>query len=415
MKIFTSIYKYFYILLCMIVTFLNTQAQDSTMLKTPIASDTTNKKLNMDAVYNRPFLITNKAPIAIGGYLEANTSYVNKNGINDGFNFQMQRVTLFFSSTISKKIKFMSELEFEEGTKEINIENAILDMELHPLVVLRGGIVLNPIGAFNQNHDGPRWDFINRPLSATQIIPATLSNTGFGLYGKYFYQSWAFGYEAYLTNGFNDKLIGNEKNRSSFQEAKEDKEKFVTSNSGLPMFTGKLAIKNRKIGELGISYLTGVYNKWKKNGLVFDEQRTASILAVDFNTDLFNNKLMINAELATAYIQLPAKFSEVYASQQMGTFIDVVGTVYKGNILGWEKAKLNIGCRFEYVDFNMDTFRDTNAKKYDDTFLITPSIAFRPTGSTVIRLNYTLQQEVDLVGNLPKYTGMILFGVSSYF
>ncbi len=89
----------------------------------------------------------------------------------------MRRMTLFFSSTIGKKIKFLSELELEDGTKEINLEYAAMDIEFHPLVNLRGGIIMNPIGGFNQNHDGPRWDFIDRPISATTIIPSTLSNS----------------------------------------------------------------------------------------------------------------------------------------------------------------------------------------------------------------------------------------------
>ena len=147
-------------------------------------------QLNMDATYNRPFLQAGKMPIAIGGYMEANTQYISTDGISDGFSFQFRRTNLFFSSTIAKKIRFFSELEFEDGTKEINLEAAFIDFEFNPLLNLRGGIIVNPIGAFNQNHDGPRWDFIDRPISATTILPATLSNVGFGLLGKYFVHNW---------------------------------------------------------------------------------------------------------------------------------------------------------------------------------------------------------------------------------
>ena len=37
------------------------------------------------------------------------------------------------------------EIEFEDGTKEINIEFASIDFEFHPLLNLRGGVVMNPI------------------------------------------------------------------------------------------------------------------------------------------------------------------------------------------------------------------------------------------------------------------------------
>ena len=65
----------------------------------------------------------------------------------------MRRLSLFVSSSVSKRIKFLSEIEFEDGAKEISVEFASVDMEFNPLFNLRGGIVLNPIGAFNQNHD----------------------------------------------------------------------------------------------------------------------------------------------------------------------------------------------------------------------------------------------------------------------
>lgn len=213
-----------------------------TSIKAQTQQDSIAKKMNMDAIYNRPFLNVGKLPVAIGGYIEANSEYKQTDGADEGFNFQMRRMTLFFSSTVAKKIKFLSEMEFEEGTKEINIETALMDIEFHSLLNLRGGILLNPIGAFNQNHDGPRWDFIDRPIATTEIVPSTLSTVGFGFHGKHFHNNWTIGYETYLTNGFTDKLILNEDNRTSFHAAKEDADKFGRSYSGLPMFTDRKSV-----------------------------------------------------------------------------------------------------------------------------------------------------------------------------
>jgi hypothetical protein len=121
MKIFTSTYKIITVVFIVLGSFsIKAQTDSSSFLKR-VPTDTVKTKLNMDAVYNRPFLTAGKLPIAIGGYLEANTQYAQTDGVTDGFSFQMRRMTLFFSSTIAKKIKFFSELEFEDGTKEINI------------------------------------------------------------------------------------------------------------------------------------------------------------------------------------------------------------------------------------------------------------------------------------------------------
>lgn len=289
-------------------------------------------------------------PVAIGDYIEANSQFVQTDGISDGFTFQFRRLSVFLSSTISKNIKFLAEIEFEDGTKDINIEFAAADVEFNSLLNFRGGIIVNPIGAFNQNHDGPKWDFIDRPISATSILPATFSNVGFGFYGKYFYGNWIMGYETYLTNGFDDKIISNSENRTSLAAGKSNIEKFEKNNSGLPMFTGKISVRNRKIGELGISYMTGVYNKWKDDGFILDRKRSVSVFAVDFNTTFFNSRLNVTGEIEKVIVNVPDTYSQVFGKKQFGFFIDFVSTIIQEKMFVWENAKLNLVLRLEYAD-----------------------------------------------------------------
>src|ERR1700752_1622 len=73
-------------------------------------------RLNMDAVYSRPFIQVGRLPVALGGYVEGNYQYVSTDGISEGHQFQFRRLTLFVSSAISKRIKFLTEIEFEDGT-----------------------------------------------------------------------------------------------------------------------------------------------------------------------------------------------------------------------------------------------------------------------------------------------------------
>ena len=270
---------------------------DPTLLRR-IPKDTTETNLNMDALYNRPFLQVGKLPVALGGYAEANYQYLQQDGVTEGHQFQMRRVSIFISSSIANRIKFLSEIEFEDGAKEISIEFASLDFEFNPLLNLRGGIVLNPIGAFNQNHDGPKWEFVDRPISATQMLPATFSNVGFGLYGKKYSKDWVYGYEVYLTNGFNDRIISNSENKTFLPATKEDPDRFEESFNGRMLLTGKVAVRNNKIGELGLSYMGGVYNKFEDDGLVLDKKRRANVFAIDFNTTIAATKTFINAEWA---------------------------------------------------------------------------------------------------------------------
>jgi len=388
---------------------------DSTLFKRSPKPDSAKVSMNMDAVYNRPFLQVGRTPLGVGGYAELNTNYAATDGISEGLSFQMRRMTLFFGGSLHRKIKFMSELEFEDGTKEINIEFAAIDFQFANLFNLRGGVIMNPIGAFNQNHDGPRWEFSDRPIAATQMLPATFSNVGMGIYGKKYTRQWVFAYEAYLTNGFNDNIIANEDSRTSLPATKANKDRFEESSNGQPMFTGKVAIRNRKIGELGISYMGGVYNKFENDGFVLDKKRLANVFAVDFNTTIKPTKTFITAEWAWINVDVPETYSVSFGKKQSGGFVDIVQPVFKKPLWGFPNSTFNIACRVERVDWNVGTFAETNDKIFDELFSIMPAISWRPIPSTVMRFSYRIQRQWDLLGNPPARTGAIQLGISSYF
>jgi hypothetical protein len=404
-----------FICIALLFTFVIARGQiDPTLLKR-IPKDTAKQTMNMDAVYNRPFVAVGKLPVSLGGYMEANWQHLSTDGVSDGHQFQFRRMTLFVSSTIGNRLKFLSEIEFEEGGKEISVEFAALDIELHPLLNLRGGMILNPIGAFNQNHDGPKWEFIDRPVSATQMLPATWSNAGFGMYGKYYSKEWMFGYEAYLSGNFDNAIIDNAANKTFLPATKSNADRFEEINSGLPLFTGKVAMKNSRIGELGLSYMGGVYNKFEEDGLPIDDKRRVDVFAIDFNSTLGGLNTFITGEWAWVRVNLPATYSQQYGNKQQGGFLDIIQPLIKKRMLGWENATLNLACRLEYVDWNKGEFSGTGGNIAEDLWSIMPAISFRPTAQTVLRLNYRHQQQQDLLGNPPSKTGGFSFGFSTYF
>lgn len=387
---------------------------DSTLIRRN-EIDTTDLKLNMDAVYNRPFLSMGKLPVAVGGYVEANWQHLGTDGITEGHQFQMRRLTLFVASSIYKRIKFLSEIEFEDGTKEINIEFASVDIEFHPLFNLRGGIVMNPIGAFNQNHDGPKWEFIDRPVSATQLLPATWSNVGFGIYGKLYRNNWVYAYETYLTNGFDDQIIINSENKTFLPASKANTDRFEESFNGVPLLTAKTAIRNRNMGELGLSYMGGVYNKFQDDGLTFDEKRGVHVFALDFNTTTPLTQTWINAEWAWVNVDVPETYSQQFGRKQAGGFIDLVQPILKTNVFGFERSVINAALRTEYVDWNIGKFNETGTNIREDFVSIMPGLSWRPTTQTVIRLNYRYSWLTDILGNEPSRTAGFQMGFSSYF
>jgi DNA-binding transcriptional ArsR family regulator len=104
-----------YLLVPMVLFALGAKAQiDSTLLKrTPVDTSRT-QTMNMDAVYNRPFLQIGNLPASIGGYVEADYQYMGEDGITDGHSFRIPRFTLFVASSVHRKIKFLSEIELAD-------------------------------------------------------------------------------------------------------------------------------------------------------------------------------------------------------------------------------------------------------------------------------------------------------------
>nr|WP_211297995.1 hypothetical protein [Allomuricauda sp.] len=370
----------------------------------------------MDAVYDRPFLTFDKFPVNLGGYLEANSIYSIEDGLTEGLSFQARRLTLFVSASISKRIKFLTELEFEDGTKEIAIEFASMDIAFHPLLNLRGGIVLNPIGSFNQNHDGPKWEFVERPDVSTNLLPATFSNAGFGLYGKTNRGDWTLGYEAYLTNGFDTSIIDNEEQRKFLPAVKENPSRFEENFSGRPLLNGKLAIKHPKLGEMGISYMGGDYNREEIDGLQVDtETRRVDVLALDINTAIAKTGTKFIGEMAYIWVGVPDTFTQQFGNRQMGFFVDIIQPILKTEIFDWENAILNLSLRTDYVDYNIGRFTQTDTKIGDDLIALTPALSFRPSPQTVLRINYRYQWQQDILNNPASKTATWYFGFSTYF
>lgn len=411
-----KVFQYFIWISTLFVCTVFAVAQDKTSDKKdstqPQArSGTTQNATTQDAVYRRPF-ITSFASTSIGGYAEANTNYFVQDGVTEGFSMEMRRFNIFIFSSISSRIKLLSEIEFERGTEEINIETALVDFEIDPALTLRGGIILPPVGAFNLRHDSPLYEIVERPLVATQIIPSTLSSVGFGVYGRYFFGDFIATYDAYIVNGLQDGIILNAEGRT-FLQAGKVKEIFSESNNGVPAFTGKVALRKRGLGEIGASYYGGIYNRFRRDGITVDAQRSLHIFALDANATI--GKVLLQGEAAMNLIDVPESAGEFYGRRQWGAYLDAIVPVWTGAVLDYTAATVNATLRVEHVDYNVGQFAATGGNIGDEVTAGAVGISFRPTPNTVFRLNYRQEFIRDLLGNLPVRRAGVQFGLATYF
>ena len=367
--------------------------------------------LAQDGIYNRPF-IGSISSTSIGGYVEGNTNYFVEDGVSEGFSMELRRFNIFLFSQVSQRIRFLSELEFEHGTEEIALETALVDFQLGRRLVLRGGIILAPLGYMNQNHDSPRWDFVERPLVTTDIIPSTLSEVGFGAYGNFASGELVFSYDAYLTNGLGAAVLTNETGRTDIPSGK-DEELFGEDNNGSPALSGRLALRHTGLGEVGVSYYGGYYNDFQVEGEQVDEKRWMGIAALDFRGDI--GPTSIRGEVVYASVDVPESLSEVHGDTQWGAYLDVLMPVWRPRFLGYSDAVVTAGLRLETVDYNVGTFSSTGSNIGDQVTGIVPSISFRPTSDTVFRANYRYHWATDFQGNDAARIAGFQLGFATYF
>jgi hypothetical protein len=335
-----------------------------------------------------------------------------ENGVSEGFSMEVRRFNIFVFAPVGHRLRFLSELEFEHGTEEIALETAQLDFQIDPRLVIRAGVLLPPIGAFNANHDSPRWDFIDRPLVSTRIIPATLSEVGFGVYGRVIQRGLTVTYDAYLTNGLDDGIILNDEGRTSVPAGKNP-EQFEEDHNGSPAVSGRLAMQHKRLGEFGLSYYGGAYNSFRSEGVAVDKARYVRITALDFNTSL--RRLQVRGELARVHVDIPPTLNEIFGRRQWGINVDMTVPIWRPRVLGFTDAVLNAGIRMERVDFNVGRFASTGQNIGDDITAFVPEVSFRPIPGTVFKLNVRIERTRDFVGNPVVKSVNYQMGFATYF
>jgi hypothetical protein len=364
------------------------------------------------SIYSRPF-IASAGRTAIGGYLEANAHFGREEGVGDGLSMELRRFNIFLFSSLGSRLRFISELEFEHGTEEIALETALVDLRLSSALVLRGGILLPPIGGFNQNHDGPRWDFVERPMVSTEIIPSTLSEVGFGVNGRLAPAGVTLTYDAYLTNGLGEGVVLNQTGRTHLASGKRAGQ-FAGDDNGAPALSGRVALRSTRFGEAGLSYYGTTYNSFRVDGATVDARRSLSIVALDLATELPGGVSM-RGEAALAGIELPPALDEVLGARQWGFHLDVVAPVLRftrGNFAG---AVLNATARAEHVDFNVGRFSSTGGLIGDDRSAMTAGLSFRPAAGSAFKLQYRREWAHDLLRNAATRSAVVQAGLATYF
>lgn len=145
--------------------------------------------------------------ITIGGYgdFQFRQSSISERADGGGTpTFQNTRMVLGVAAVLAEKqnIVFNSEIEYEFGSKEIDIEQAYLEWKVRPEFAFRGGIIVPSIGRFNTYHDSYLNLTTIRPLINQFIVPTAYRDAGIGVRGRFkLPHKVKLTYEADVVNG----------------------------------------------------------------------------------------------------------------------------------------------------------------------------------------------------------------------
>ncbi len=196
----------------------------------------------------------------LGGYGEHEFHH----GEDDITTFVNHRFVLFVYSQLHPRISTATEIEFEfagsplkrDGALEageVLLEFSVVDFEIAEWLVLRAGVILMPVGAYNLRHDAPTRDLVDRPLAYTTVLPTTWFESGAGLLGKIPLGDQRLSYEIYVVNGLDARLYDGSGLRGARGSHLQD-------NNPDKAIAGRLAYSPSLAFEVGASGYSGEYD-----------------------------------------------------------------------------------------------------------------------------------------------------------
>jgi hypothetical protein len=353
-------------------------------------------------IHDKPFLDRLSGRIAIGGYAEVHLRYERVDGVQEESGIVPKRFNVFTNTRVSPVVRFGAELEFEDGSNEIKLEYAAVDLTLHRLATLRGGMILSPLGRFNLSHDSPLNEFTDRPLVSTELLGVALSEPGIGFLGEV--GSGAGGrvtYEAYATNGFHDGLVLRSPDGTRLPLGRGN----VEDNNASPAFVGRVAWSPRRGFELGLSTHRGAYNVFQQDGVRIDERRDVVVSVIDMEAELFGAR--VSGEGAVARIDLPDNLRGLFAERQRGAYLEVVRPVLRGIQPGLPGSLIALKGRVDYVDFD-------SALAGDGVTQLSVGVNYRPTPDTVVKFDFVRGRARDRFNTAAEHA-KLLMSIATYF
>ncbi len=366
--------------------------------------------------------------VAVGGYgdFQFRTPALNERADGGGSDtFQSTRFVLGIAAVLSQKqnITLNSEIEYELGASEIDVEQAFLSWRVKPEFDFRAGIIVPPIGRFNTFHDSNLNILTLRPLINQYIVPTAYRDAGIGVRGVFHLpHEMKLSYEADVVNGFQAS--------NADGEATPFSRIYGQSSAAEPVSIAFQATRNSKAvaGRIGFSPILGLEFGVSTYAGTFtnqdDPKKSATILF--FDASYQRGPFVLNGEYGRSNI-VGAGIARKSLPPPAFNSSDPLSIAALGNYV----AQTSPGQDGFYVESGYKFFRGIfrNREKFDEGAYLMPVVRFEavrrdrtltnfylnesraalgmnvaPSPSVIFKLNYVFNHTF---GQVPKVPGSI--------
>ncbi len=225
------------------------------------------------------------------------------------------------------------------------------------------------------------------------LLPSTLMESGIGVLGSFYPKDWVLGYELYVVNGFNDKIIDG----TGRLRVRGGRGSQKTDNNENKAVVGRFSASPAIGVDLGVSGHHGKYDALGENDL--------TILALD--ADVQRGPFQFIGEGALVNADVPE--GGATAESQSGFYAQLGYHFGFGKIRRYPESVFTGVARWDRVDYDSD-------REGDDEQSATFGLNMRPVEGTVVKADYSWRWTRGVGGTTWSVPDKLLsLSMSTYF
>ena len=321
----------------------------------------------------------------------------------DSTEANLERFVLFFGHSFTDWARLYSEVEIEDA-KEVEVEQAYIELNPFRRIGLRAGLVLVPVGLVNLLHEPPTFNGVERPTVDQIIVPTTWREIGLGIFGEL---TEGLQYQLYVMNGLNaagfSGATGIRGGRGEGSEAR----------SRDPAVTARLDYGGILGFNVGASFY---YGQADQGEAALDGVRVA-IVEADARYARYGLRLrgeyarifIRDAEKVTDFLRAADPSAEAVGSAQQGFYLE--GGYDLFHLAGRSDQQLVPFVRYENANTHASLANVPNPGTSDAQQFVTAGLTYLPHPQIALKFDYRRRLEDPPQGEKNRYS----FGIGFMF